>query len=83
VREENAKRSHYGVMELTKYKFQYIPVITKSGEKQVWVNAFCTSHGIDWSKDIIGVDDGGNCYWNMIINLTKKTYHNFMVNGIG
>lgn len=84
VKEGNAKPSkHYSNLNLAEYKFQYIPIITNTGEKQVWVNAFCNSDGVDWSKDIVAVDDGGECYWNTIVNLTKKTYRNFMVNGPG
>ncbi len=35
----------------------------------------------NWRKEIVHVFDGGKCYFNLEINLLKKQYYNFMVNG--
>jgi hypothetical protein len=67
----------------TRYYKQLIVVINKNGEKEVWLNCLCNTRGGDaWRTKIIMVDDGGNCYFNLRINLTTKKYYNLMVNGL-
>ena len=69
------------VIELSRYKRQYIAVTNKKGEKEVWVNCFCDTWDKNWKKGLIFVLDGGNCYFNLKINLTTGKYYEFMVNG--
>ena len=69
------------VIDLPRYKRQYVAVINSKGEKEIWINCFCTNFGIDWRHTIVNVDDGGNCFFNVRVNLTTKQYFNFMVNG--
>jgi hypothetical protein len=76
----NLKVYHF-VIDLSRYNRQYIPVINEKGEKEVWVNCFCSSHNRDWRTQLISVRDGGNCYFNLKINLTHRTYYELMVNG--
>ena len=71
------------VIDPTKYKRQYIPTINAKGEKEVWINFFCNYDDRDWKKEIILVMDGGNCYFQLKINLTTKKYFDFYVNGNG
>lgn len=68
------------MINLAEYKRQYVPVITETNEPEVWVNAICYWAGERWRKEIIRVDDGGKCYFNVKINLSKKTYSNMTVN---
>jgi len=71
------------------YYKQVIAVVNSKGEKEVWVNCFCDEGSkssmkkliVSWKKDILLVSDGGSCYFNLKINLTKNTVYNFMVNG--
>ena len=67
-------------LDLNKYKKQIIPIINKFGEKEVWINCFC-QYNENWKTEIIRVDDGGDCYFNLKINLTKSKYYDFFVNG--
>lgn len=67
--------------KLTNYKKQYVPYINIDGEKEVWVNCFCSSKQ-GWKTNIIDARDGGDCYFNLKINLTKKKYYALHVNGI-
>jgi hypothetical protein len=69
------------VIDTKRHKRQYIAVINEKGEKEVWINCFCNSMNKNWRKVIIGVDDGGNCFFNLKINLTAKKYYDLMVNG--
>ncbi len=78
--EYNLKLEHF-VIELDDYKRQYVPVINDKGEKEVWVNCFCDTWDSDWKNEIMEVEDGGNCYFNLIINLTKEKHYDLMVNG--
>ena len=68
-------------IDLTRYKRQYVAVTNEKGEKEVWVNCFCTTFNQDWKKVLIFVKDGGNCFFNLKINLTTGKYYELMVNG--
>ena len=69
------------VILLEHYKRQYMPSVNEKGEKIVFVNCFCGNWDENSRKNFKLVDDGGNCYFNLKINLTTKKYFNFMVNG--
>lgn len=72
-------------IDLKKYKRQYVPYINSKGEKIVFINCFC--NGIDnsgtWKKKLLVVEDGGRCFFAVIINVTKKIYHQLLINGPG
>ena len=63
------------------YRKQLIVVINSKGEKQVWVNCFCSASGDKWKNKIYVVDDGGNCFFSFKINLATKKYYDLGVNG--
>ncbi len=69
------------IITLSRYKRQYMAIINPQGEKEVWINCFCTH----WNEiDIhypVEVSDGGNCFFNLKINLSKGIYYDMMVNG--
>jgi hypothetical protein len=79
----SSENKKYFVIDLTKekYKRQYVAVTNKKGDKEVWINCLCQTHGDNWKTSIIMVDDGGNCYFNLKINLTKEKCYDFGVNG--
>jgi len=77
-----------------KYYRQYSFIVDKSGNKIVYINAFCDvmkvpvdSAGVrkmrpfDWENGFLMVCDGGDCYWSIHINLTTMSYSKFIVNG--
>lgn len=68
------------VIELKKYKRQYVVVTNKKGEKEVWINCFC-GESKNWKKELVIVNDGGNCYFNLVINLTTGKFHDLLING--
>jgi hypothetical protein len=86
-KEMNDKHSPYKhnqknfIIDLTRYKRQYVAIINSKGEKEVWINCFCRTGSQDWKKNIISVLDGGNCYFNLKVNLTTGQYYELMVNG--
>ena len=82
------------IQTLPDYVRQYVGFISPAGERMLWVNALCavleqpverngeyTMEAWPWQKELILVDDGGDCYWSILINLDERTYSNFLVNG--
>ena len=69
------------------FKRQYIPYENKKGEKLIWVNCFCdTDNFKNWKTDLIKayrVEDGGDCFINVTINLTTKQFSPLHRNGDG
>jgi hypothetical protein len=78
--EYNLKVDNF-VINLSRYKKQYFPVINSAGQKEVWVNCFCNDFDKNWRRDMVIVQDGGNCYFSLIINLVTKKISRFIVNG--
>ncbi|HEV7783473.1 MAG TPA: hypothetical protein VGO58_19500 [Chitinophagaceae bacterium] len=72
---------------LEKYKLQLVPVTNEKGEKIVYVNCFCggnaNSYFKNWRTELVMVDDGGSCFFNVKINLTTRKSYDLMVNGVG
>ncbi len=70
------------LVELKKYYRQVLVYKDSNNDKCVYINAICKVHdGLNWKEEMFSVADGGPCYWNIKINLTKKTYHDLIVNG--
>lgn len=64
------------------FKRQYVTVINDKGQKEIWINFFCNDWGSEnWKSDLMEVNDGGNCYFNLKVNLEKKTYSELYING--
>ena len=73
-----------------KYLRQYIPLINNQNDTIVWVNFFCEKgyskedfELLNWKQNVVYVMDGGSCYFNLKINLTKRIYYELEVNDIG
>ena len=56
-------------------------IFNHKGEKEVWINGFCNTWDKNWKTEIILVHDGGNCYFNLKINLTSGECFEISVNG--
>jgi hypothetical protein len=70
--------------KLSRYYKQLIAVVNKKGEKLVWLNCMCNvDDGLKWRKGRVIVSDGGTCFFQLKVNLTKKETYDFYVNGIG
>jgi len=71
-------------LELEGYNRQYVAILNEKGEKEVWINFFCDT---GWTEDQLKsypyeVDDGGNCFFNIKINLTTGSYGDLRINSI-
>jgi len=71
------------IVKPEKYFKQFIAVTNSKGEKLVWVNCLCEVFGDVWKKRIPVVNDGGSCFFQIKINMTKKVAYDFYVNGLG
>ena len=70
-------------LDLKRYKRQYVTVLNESGEKEVWINFFCShNENFDWEKELVIVADGGNCYFNLKVNLTTGEFYDLRINGV-
>jgi hypothetical protein len=78
--EQNFEMRHFTI-DLKRYKRQYIAMTNINGEKVVWINCICDTYHEDWRKGPIIVMDGGNCFFNLKINLTRHSYYELIVNG--
>ena len=58
-----------------------MPTINSKGEKEVWVNCFCGQWDKSSRTNPVIVMDGGNCFFNLKINLTTGQYYELIVNG--
>ena len=68
------------ILPLENYKIQFFGGINE-GERILWANYFCDDANIDWEKEIVSVDDGGNCFFNVKINLETREIFDFYING--
>lgn len=50
------------IIDLMRYKRQYIAVINSMGEKEVWVKCFCNFGTFDWKKRVVSFKDCENCF---------------------
>jgi len=60
------------LLPLKNYRRQYVALRTANGEKQVWVNFLCADINGDWRHAAVVVDDGGKCFFQLFINVTRK-----------
>lgn len=60
---------------------QYVPILNEKGEKEIWINFFCDKPRNDeWKTFPRQVNDGGNCYFSVKVNLTQNTFKELIVN---
>ncbi|WP_271856419.1 hypothetical protein [Patiriisocius marinus] len=82
---------------INEYYRQYVPYINEKGERMFEVNAFCEILELpphpdslskkwtkqDWRNEMVIVDDGGICYWQMKANIETNEYSDLYANGPG
>ena len=68
--------------ELSNYFKQCVAVKNSKDEREVWINLLCKGeHFRDLHYYIVHTNDGGDCYFNVKINLDRLEYYDFYVNG--
>ena len=71
----------YDSINLSNYRIQLVVTINNSGEKEIFVNCFCSTEE-DWENHLVKVLDGGECFFNVRINLSTNKYYEFSVNSL-
>ena len=67
-----------------KYFRQYVAVENQNGDKLVWINFFCLDYyDTSYRTSIMSAADGGNCIFQVKVNLTKKDCYYFQQNSEG
>lgn len=77
------KESNGDLQEINTYYKQCIGVINSSNEIEVWLNCSCKGNEPDneFQFSLVNVSDGGNCFFKLKINLTRKKYYDLYING--
>lgn len=78
------------LIDLTKYKRQYFPGTTGSGDRIVWIRCICddvikfykkSPMALDWRKQYSEIRDGGDCIFSLKVNLSTQMTYGFITNG--
>ena len=78
---ESKRITEHFLINLNRYKRQYFALLNAKGEKEIWINCFCKDNSLDWKTEKVIVKDGGNCYFNLKVNLTTEAYYEVHING--
>ncbi len=70
------------VAPLSAYRRQYVAVVNAQGQKEVWINFFCSFFNTDWKHHVLIVDDGGVCFFQLRINLSTRNVSELIPNGV-
>ena len=63
------------------YSRQYVATIDKNGDKLVWIQFICGDISeTEWKTKIVIVADGGDCVFNLKVNLKEKKYYDYNQN---
>lgn len=82
---QDSTKQNSAYIFLNSYKRQYLPFVTKTGDKKVLINCFCISDWDfeHWKRYLVQVDDGGSCFFHLYVNLSRHTYEQLFINGEG
>ncbi|MBE2218091.1 MAG: hypothetical protein IAE90_07810 [Ignavibacteria bacterium] len=83
-KESSGTRNPFFTRKLENYHRQFAGVILENGDKVIWINCFCyvdNEYFRRWKEQFVMVDGGGNCFFNVKVNLNTKQYYELMVNG--
>jgi hypothetical protein len=75
-----AKRSPTLWSKLAPYKRQYIGIM-RNGRKVIFTNFFCNAFEVDWKTKPVVVDDGGDCFFNVLYDPVSTTFSDLQING--
>jgi len=78
---DKAQKGGRKLKNWSEYTFQYQGKEEK-GRKYVFVNALCHKHP-EWNleQQMILVDDGGTCFFNLKFDPARRQYYDLIING--
>ncbi len=96
---KQSNQDHWMILDtlsIRNYYRQYCFYKQINNDSMVFINAFCRilknpvdSCGIilwktmNWRNKMLFIDDGGDCNWQILINLTNKKVEYLRINGVG
>lgn len=83
VKEMTGTVNHFFGRKLDDYNRQFVGAEMEGGDKVIWINCFCAVESEilkKWKTEMIMVADGGNCFFNLRVNLNRKSYYDLMIN---
>jgi hypothetical protein len=79
--QQAAPRDYPGPLrDLSEYKRQYVGILV-NGQQVIFVNFFCNTHELDWSREFVFVTDGGSCYFEVKYNLETGKFSELSIHG--
>lgn len=78
---ENYNKNSLRPINLRYYIRQYVVEKTDDWKKTVTIYGSCSVGGDSWRSWLMEVKDGGDCYFEVEINLTDKTFGELMPHG--
>jgi hypothetical protein len=73
---------YFILKDITFYNRQYIGILNKNGEKEVWINCFpCGFADTYWRQNVVNISDGGTDFFRLRINLDTGEIFDFIING--
>jgi len=78
-------RGNFKNKSLTDFKYQIFAVRTAKQKLQARVQAICIEQAYrkKWNSSRLEIEDGGDCYFSIIYDLTDKKIISFQINGDG
>jgi hypothetical protein len=66
--------------KLADYKRQYIGIM-RNGRRVIFANFFCDAFQADWKSSLVAVEDGGDCFFNILYNPGSAAFSDLRING--
>ena len=79
---ENNLDGNKDLKALNEYVIQFFGYINTDGERIIWANYIC-KEGVykDWQKERMMILDGGNCYFNVSVNMSTSEVFDLRIHG--
>lgn len=85
IKREEPSHSDFITKNLNRYLRQYVGFMNENGDKIVWINFLYKNDSFintAYLNDaVITVNDGGEYYWSIKVNITKNKLYDIAVNG--
>ena len=66
---------------LDEYQRQYIG-LERGGRQIIYGNYFCNSGRVDWLQELVIVEDGGDCFFQVEYDVESEVFIKLLVNGV-
>jgi len=78
----NHLKGNIAIRDLAEYNIRFFGFINQTKEKILLAEYICRSSSVDWRNNLEGAEGGGNCYFEIKVNLDKAVIYDLKINGI-